>query len=361
MKYLTKDWRVTLYALQFSELLEVNEEGTKVKRKNPIPDYLVNIPPSKMLLAWNVLPQEQTIPTSLVFQTTFLDKITELFSPFGDIISIRILRPGKKLPSDVKKYSSRYPELLTKCCALVEYDSLESARKAFEELGHNQVSSSPGKAIKVVSLSGRGSKKKGATNLEDGEETEEMEKSPRKWANILPEGLQHALEDSSSFYSSSESDNTPISTPILTRNFLSAPVWPSANLCNSAGLAFKPNFFSIPYAGPLKLHKPLARPFCPSPLAAPMVGNGNSELQRPPDSCWDGGVGTGILWTPKRRGTACSQPLQGKPEGLSSPVVTKKMSESFGVRPGVLRLPQGPDGTRGFYNTIGRGKFVLRH
>lgn len=329
----------------------------------------MNIPPSKMLLAWNVLPQEQMLPTSLAFQTMFLDKITEFFSPFGDIVSIRILRPGKKLPSDVKKYSSRYPELLTKCCALVEYESLENARKAFEELGHNQVSSSPGKAIKVVSLSGRGSKKKGATNQEDGEETEEMEKPPRKWASLLTEGLQHALEDSS-FYSSSESDSTPVSTPILTRNFLSAPVWPTSNLCNSASLAFKPNFFSIPYAGPLPLHKPLARPFCPSPLGAPMLGHGGSELERPSDSCWDSGMGTGLLWTPKWRGAACSQtstrptvpiPLQVKTESLSSAVMSKRMPESFGIRPGVIRLPQGPDGTRGFYNTIGRGKFVLRH
>ncbi|XP_062994165.1 la-related protein 6-like [Elgaria multicarinata webbii] len=357
VKYLTRDWRVTLYALQFSEMLEVNEEGTKVRRRNPIPGYLVNIPPSKMLLAWNVLPYEQTIPASLLFQTTFLDKITKLFGPFGDITSIRILRPGKKLPSDVKKYSSRYPELLTKCCALVEYESLESARKAFEELSHNQVSS-PGEAIKVVSLSGRGSKKKSVPSHEDGEE---MEKTSRKWTSMLPEGLQHALEDSFFYSSSTESDSTPVSTPILPRNFLSAPVWPTTSFCNSAGQAFKPNFFSIPYAGPLPLHKSLAWPFCPSPLSAPKLGKGTSELPKSSDSCWDSRVGTGNLWMPKQCGPACSQVLPLKPDPLSSVAISKRMSESFGVQPEVIRLPQGPDGTRGFYNTIGRGKFVLRH
>ncbi|XP_061445000.1 la-related protein 6-like [Rhineura floridana] len=363
VKYLTRDWRVTLYALQFSELLEVNEEGTKVRRRNPIPEHLVNIPPSKMLLAWNVLPYEQTISSSLLFQMTFLDKITKLFSPFGDITSIRILRPGKKLPSDMKKYSSRYPELLTKCCALIEYESLESTRKAFEELGHNQVSS-PGEAVKVVSLSGRGSKKKNMPNQEDGEEAEEMEKTPRKWTNMLPEGLQHVLEDSFFYGSSTESDSTPVSTPILPRNFFSAPVWPTTSLCNSAGQAFKPNFFSIPYTGPhLPLHKPLPWPLCPSPLSAPKLSNGTSELQKPPDSCWEGGLGTRILWPPKRRGPLCDQQqlLSLKPEPLSSVAPSKRMFESRGVRPEVIRLPQGPDGTRGFYNTIGRGKFVLRH
>ncbi|XP_063158052.1 la-related protein 6-like [Candoia aspera] len=358
VKYLTRDWRMTLYALQFSELLEVNEEGTKVRRKNPIPEYLVNIPPSKMLLAWNVLPYEETSPTSLLFQATFLDTIIKLFGPFGDITSIRILRPGKKLPSDMKKYSSWYPELLTRCCALVEYESLESARRAFEELGRNQISS-PGEAIKVVSLCRRGSKKKNVASQEDSEEIEEVPKPFRKWTNVLSEGLQHTLEDSFFYSSSTESDSTPVSTPILPRNFFSAPVWPTTKLCNSAGQAFRPNFFSIPYAGPLQLRKPLAWPLCPSLLSAPKLGS--SELQKSTDSCWGNGVGTENLWTPKRRAPACDQLLSQKPEPLSPLAASKRICESRGVHPEVIRLPQGPDGTRGFYNTIGRGKFLLRH
>ncbi|KAF1651324.1 La-related protein 6, partial [Aptenodytes patagonicus] len=125
VKYLTRDWRLTLYALQFSELLEVNEEGTKVRRRVPVPESLLSIPPSKLLLAWELLPQEQDVLPPL--QKNFLETITRMFSPFGAIASIRILRPGRKLPSDVRKYTSRFPELLSKCCALVEYESLESA------------------------------------------------------------------------------------------------------------------------------------------------------------------------------------------------------------------------------------------
>ncbi|KFQ10314.1 La-related protein 6, partial [Leptosomus discolor] len=125
VKYLTRDWRFTLYALQFSELLEVNEEGTKVRRRAPIPESLLSVPPSKLLLAWELLPQEQDVLPPL--QKNFLETITRMFSPFGAIASIRILRPGRKLPSDVRKYTSRFPELLSKCCALVEYESLESA------------------------------------------------------------------------------------------------------------------------------------------------------------------------------------------------------------------------------------------
>ncbi|NXU55156.1 LARP6 protein, partial [Turnix velox] len=124
VKYLTRDWRMTLYALQFSKLLEVNKEGTKVRRRVPIPESLLSIPPSKLLLAWELLPPPSP-PSSL--QQNFLETITGLFSPFGAISSIRMLRPGRKLPSDVRKFASRFPELLSRCCALVEYESLEGA------------------------------------------------------------------------------------------------------------------------------------------------------------------------------------------------------------------------------------------
>ncbi|NXH39281.1 LARP6 protein, partial [Dicaeum eximium] len=119
VKYLTRDWRLTLYALKFSALLEVNKEGTKVRRRLPIPEHLLSVPPSKLLLAWEL----QDPP----LQRNFLETITRMFSPFGAIASIRLLRPGRKLPSDVRRYCSRFPELLSRCCALVEYESLESA------------------------------------------------------------------------------------------------------------------------------------------------------------------------------------------------------------------------------------------
>ncbi|NWZ60919.1 LARP6 protein, partial [Haliaeetus albicilla] len=136
VKYLTHDWWLTLYTLRFSELLEVNEEGTKVRRWRvsstgfsvswvPIPESLLSVPPSRLLLAWELLTLEQDV--LLLLQKNFLKTITRMFSPFGTIASIRILRPGRKLPSDVRKYTSDFPELLSKHCALVEYKSLGSA------------------------------------------------------------------------------------------------------------------------------------------------------------------------------------------------------------------------------------------
>ncbi|NXK89412.1 LARP6 protein, partial [Formicarius rufipectus] len=122
VKYLTRDWRLTLYALKFSELLEVNKEGTKVRRRLPIPEALLSVPPSKQLLAWELQPLEQN-----PLRENFLETILRMFGPFGAIASIRVLRPGRKLPSDVRRHAARFPELLSRCCALVEYESLDSA------------------------------------------------------------------------------------------------------------------------------------------------------------------------------------------------------------------------------------------
>ncbi|XP_067169043.1 la-related protein 6-like [Apteryx mantelli] len=351
VKYLTRDWRLTLYALQFSELLEVNEEGTKVRRRIPIPESLLSIPPSKLLLAWDLLPQEQSVLPPL--QKNFIETITRMFSPFGAIASIRILRPGRKLPSDVRKYTSRYPELLTKCCALVEYESLESARKAFEDLNH-QTQGSPGReSIKVVRLSGKGSKKKSGAEREATEDMELADKLGwKQQVAAVPEKFPYSLSESL-LYSSSESDSTPASPPLLMHKLLSTPGWPSSS-------SFKPCSYSSPYSGSL-----LSSKIFPSLTAE--LGNGCSyglssspETQRFADYGWESGMAPGSAWAPWRCGLTSSPSLDPKPLPCDSPA-GKKVPDSFGLRAGVIRLPHGPDGTKGFYNSIGRGKLVLGH
>lgn len=338
MKCLTRNWRVTLYALQFSKLLELSEDGTKVRRKDPVPESLVSIPLSKTLLAWNVLSCEESGSSSLLLQETFLDTITKLFGPFGDIACIRIFRPGKKLPSAVTKSTSSYPELLTRWCALVEYERLKSARKAFVGLSHKQFSS-PGQSIKVINLSTL--RKMNVVSQEDSEKIEKVPKPFRKWSNELSEGLQHILEDSSPCSSSTEPDSIPVSTPIIPRNFFSTPVMSTTKPCNSSGQGFKPNSSSISHANPLQLRKPL--------------------VWKPSNSCWGNRVGLENLGTPKRHGLPYSQPFIQKPESLGSRPTSTIFCKPVGVCPTVIRLPRGPDGTRGFHNTRGRGRALLKH
>ncbi|XP_054661940.1 la-related protein 6-like [Grus americana] len=332
VKYLTRDWRLTLYALQFSELLEVNEEGTKVRRRVPVPESLLSIPPSKLLLAWELLPQEQNVLPPL--QKNFLETITRMFSPFGAIASIRILRPGRKLPSDVRKYTSRFPELLSKCCALVEYESLESARRAFENLGRQNRPGS--ESIMVVRLCGKGSKKKPGAEREAAEElVDRMGWKAQEAAATFPYGIGDSL-----LCSSPESDGAPASPPLCLSKDPLASTWPSGD--------FKPGDFGNAFTGSLLTSKVFP------PLGAGLGTGSCYGFCSSTESCCGWGSRMGA-WAPWRNS---SSPDAKRP--LGNPPAAKWGTEPLSLRDGVLRLPHGPDGTKGFCSSIGRGELVLR-
>ncbi|XP_059725823.1 la-related protein 6-like [Haemorhous mexicanus] len=219
VKYLTRDWRLTVYALKFSALLEVNKEGTKVRRRLPIPEYLLSVPPSKLLLAWELQPREQDLP----LQKNFLDTITRMFSPFGAIASIRLLRPGRKLPSDVRRYSARFPELLSRCCALVEYESLESARSAADSLGQRDWH-----GIRVLRLCGKGGKKKSAEE--------------RAAWKVPPAALTFPRSPEGSLPIAPEPDDASGSLSLLLNQDLLAPTWPGGDFTPGNSSAFPGSF-----------------------------------------------------------------------------------------------------------------------
>lgn len=300
VKYLTRDWRLTLYALKFSALLEVNKEGTKVRRRLPVPEHLLSVPPSKLLLAWELQPREQDLP----LQKNFLDTITRMFSPFGAISSIRLLRPGRKLPADVRRYSARFPELLSRCCALLEYESLESARSAFESLGHRDWHS-----IRVVRLCGKGGKKK------SGEERAGW-KVPGA-ALPFPCSIEESLPGS---------DDASGSLSLLLSKDLVPPTWPGSD--------FTPgNSSALP--GSLLSSK-----------GFPQLGMGlGTESRR------ENVAGS---WTPWDSGLcAAAAAVEAQP---GSALAAPWGSEPLSPWDGALRPPQSPEGTTGF----GGGELVLR-
>ncbi|XP_030322442.1 la-related protein 6 [Calypte anna] len=322
VKYLTRDWRLTLYALRFSELLEVNEEGTKVRRRIPVPESLLSVPPSKLLLAWELLPQEQDV--LLPLQKNFLETITRMFSPFGAIASIRILRPGRKLPSDVRKYTPRFPELLSKCCALVEYESLESARKAFEDLGHQSCLGR--ESIRVVRLCGKGSKKKPGAEREVAEEELEDQRSWKVQATTST--FPYSLGDSLG------KGRTPGSPPLLLHRDPPSTPWPRSS--------FKPGDFSN------ALTRSLLTSSIFPPLEAPGSCSGGCCSPESPRGGWGNGLGVWAPW----RSSPCPD---ADPAPGNAPGVTRE-PQSLGPRDEVL-----PHGTRGFCSSFRRGELVLRY
>lgn len=90
VKHFSRDWRVVGAALAKSKKLEVNPQGTKLRRVDPLP------------------PIDQTAPSRTILAARLpIDKLTvefvaEIFKSCGEIALIRVLRPGQSIPFEVK-------------------------------------------------------------------------------------------------------------------------------------------------------------------------------------------------------------------------------------------------------------------
>lgn len=126
IKSLTKDWEVVLEAVTSSDLLDVNPEKTKIRRKSPPPQIDMSHV-NKTLVATNLLEQNATVA-----------QLEQIFGRYGGIQHVRILQPGKAVPIDVKKYKSFHPDIGKELCAIVEYDTVEAAITAQQKLDTSQ-------------------------------------------------------------------------------------------------------------------------------------------------------------------------------------------------------------------------------
>ncbi|KAL7847160.1 hypothetical protein SRHO_G00221400 [Serrasalmus rhombeus] len=331
MKHLTKDWRVTAYALRHSSKLEVNEEGNKVRRKEPVPESVLAQVPSKLLLVWNISNPAQSEDMKTPHKST-IEVAIMILEPFGSITTVRVNRPGRELPPEIQKYGDRYPELLTEESVLVEFEDLEGAGCAYHQLSQSEDS------LRVL-LVGRASKKK----------VMETDKRNGKRISVLNrrmEQLQSRGEDSSAC-SSSESEFAS-SSP------LHIPRFASGQVCNSP--------WSSPRSSPRSAHVPLPAPRVSPLLASEVWGSPDTspELGRHNfrDCSPDCGSPSRSPWVQKRKVAAIqSQPLEGTSK--HSQMNGKRLLNGDTVPPGILRLPYGPDGSKGFHAIIARRR--LQH
>ena len=129
IKSITKDWRLVGKAIERkSKLLQLNDVKTKVFRLVELPEFQKStIDPSRTIISFN-LPSER--PT--------IEDIRKIFSVYGSISFIRVLRPGNPIPVDIKKLTNSHPNIKSKVCALVEYDQRECALKAVNNLNNSE-------------------------------------------------------------------------------------------------------------------------------------------------------------------------------------------------------------------------------
>lgn len=127
VKHLTKDWRQVAEAIERkSNRLEVNDLKTKVRRLEALPEY-DETTPSRTVVALN-LPMDR--PT--------IEGVAEIFAVCGEIVLVRILRPGNPIPADIKPFTNKHPEMTAKVCALIEFEKTEFALKAVRELNEDE-------------------------------------------------------------------------------------------------------------------------------------------------------------------------------------------------------------------------------
>ena len=79
-------------------------------------------------------PSRTVVALNLPIERPTIEAVAELFSVCGEIVLVRILRPGNPIPADVKPFANKHPEMTDKVCALVEYEKTEFAHKAVKDL-----------------------------------------------------------------------------------------------------------------------------------------------------------------------------------------------------------------------------------
>ncbi|XP_028258625.1 la-related protein 6a [Parambassis ranga] len=350
VKHLTRDWRTTAYALRHSKILELNDEGRKVRRKSAVPVFASESLPSRMLLLsdlqrWPELAaltkENGSGEGGAAQQEQLMKLLLKAFGTYGAIASVRVLKPGKDLPADLKRLSGRYTQLGTEECAIVEFEEVEAAVKANEAVGSEDGGASS-LGLKVVLIGTKPPKKK--VSKERPREEGGMRKS--RSLNSRVRELQYHGDDSAC--SSSETESNPTS-PRLARKSLS---------CNklsptTAGISFQNNHLSpgmsprnSPWSSPRA--SPCPQRKSPHSYKSPLASEG--RLSPEPGRRWadyssDSSLTpSGSPWVQRRKQVASQE---SSPVG--SPMLGRKIQNADGLPPGVVRLPRGPDGTRGFH------------
>ncbi|XP_036593061.1 la-related protein 6 [Trichosurus vulpecula] len=355
VKHLTRDWRTTAYALKYSETLELNEDHRKVRRITPVPFFPVENQPSRMLLVYDLhlFPKPWALAVLQEngrLQEKVMEHLLKIFGTFGVISSVRILKPGKELPPDIRKFSSRYSQVGTQVCAIVEFEEVDAAIRAHESMSMG----SPSKgSIKVVLIGMKAPKKK-ASKEKNQEEEPAMSFHQNKTLNKRIEELQY-LGDESSANSSSDPESNPTSPMVERRYMASSKLSPSIYQNHHLSPNASPR--SSPWNSPLVQRKGVSKK---SPLAEDVTLNSSTSLDIV-QKCMDYSSDSSITpssspWVQRRRlaqwGTHEKSPA-------ASPLLTRKVQNADGSPVGVLRLPRGPDDTKGFHGGYERKRVFV--
>nr|XP_019823758.1 PREDICTED: la-related protein 6 [Bos indicus] len=273
-------------------------------------------------------------------QEKVMEHLLKLFGTFGVISSVRMLKPGRELPPDIRRISNRYSQVGTQECAIVEFEEVEAAIKAHEFM----ITESQGRESMKAILIGMKPPKKKPSKEKNQDEEPTSSIHLNKSLNRRVEELQY-MGDESSANSSSDPESNPTSPMAGRRHAVANKLSPSSH----QNLFLSPNASpcSSPWSSPLAQRKGVSRK---SPLAEEGRLNTSASpeiVRKCADYSSDSSVTpSGSPWVRRRR-QAEMGPQEKSPR--ASPLLSRKMQTADGLPVGVLRLPRGPDNTRGFH------------
>lgn len=119
VKKLTRDWRTVRFALLQTDNLIVSPEGFRVKRATQLPE---NLRKPRLL--------SSVVTIRLTDEMATVEAMTNTFAKYGEIALVRILKPGKEIPSDLRNYATQVPDIGKSTCAVVDFEQSESALQA---------------------------------------------------------------------------------------------------------------------------------------------------------------------------------------------------------------------------------------
>lgn len=80
------------------------------------------------------LPHRRILAVNLPMGYQTIESVTGVFHPYGDVTVVRVLKPGKNLPTDVKPWLRKIPDLGRTCCAIVDFETARAAKFAVHVL-----------------------------------------------------------------------------------------------------------------------------------------------------------------------------------------------------------------------------------
>ena len=125
VKTITKDWKLVQESLKHSKLI-LNDEGTKVRRELPAPQ--VDFSHISKTLLITEYPNEE--PN--------LADLEQQFGRYGEVSQIRMILPGRAVPLDIKPCKQQYSSLGKDLCVLVEFESEDYAKSAYQKIQKQQ-------------------------------------------------------------------------------------------------------------------------------------------------------------------------------------------------------------------------------